>query len=114
MRYMIVAFLLLGPSASVSFAAQAPLPIRQDTTILNGSGNQAGDDAGTQRKLVRFTEYLVAVGFLQAIILGLTIWAINRQTSVTKNDERAWIIITPKNWSPSVITVDVGGDFPVN
>jgi hypothetical protein len=40
-----------------------------------------------------FTVLLVLVGAVQAVILFLTICAINRQTTTAQNSERAWVLV---------------------
>jgi hypothetical protein len=57
--------------------------------------NQTDEDIRVQRKLATFTEWLVVVGLLQALILAFTVWVVRDQASAAKNSERAWMIGSP-------------------
>jgi hypothetical protein len=69
---------------------------------LDTQAPYTSEDIEMQRKLVAFTKWLVIVGFIQAIILGCTIWAIAHQAATAKNSERAWITVRPAIWSPEL------------
>ncbi len=77
--------------------ANQPSAHALDTQTPNSS-----EDVDVQRKLVKFTGYLVIVGIIQAVILGCTIWAIRHQAATDKNSERAWITIQPAILSPEL------------
>ena len=47
------------------------------------------EDIDIQRQVAGFTKWLVIVGFIQAAILALTVWAVNRQTKA----QRAWVSV---------------------
>ena len=73
-----------------------------------GVTSQPSEDIEIQRKLSQFTKYLVWVGGLQALILGLTIVAIWGQTRANKDTSRAWIITPPANWKPEILATSIG------
>jgi hypothetical protein len=81
-----------SPGVTVIVKQESAAPDRPATP-------QSQEDIAIQRKLARFTGWLVAVGFIQAVILGFTVWAIVRQT----NANRAWISVDidwdRKRWS---------------
>ncbi|MHB8413167.1 MAG: hypothetical protein ACYDDI_14640 [Candidatus Acidiferrales bacterium] len=79
-----------------------------------GDGNHTGDDVEIQGKLTTYTKYLVVVGFLQATILLLTVWAIFGQTRTTKDSERAWIVVSPDKWNPGLAVMPDAGEIPLN
>lgn len=73
------------------------------------------DEQNVQGHLVLYTGLLVAVGALQALILGGTIWAIYHQTVSSQNSERAWIVVVPDKWSPELAVMPKsGGQVPLN
>src|SRR6266536_6285903 len=52
---------------------------------------QSQENIEIERKLARFTKWLVIVGFIQAGILGLTVWVIYQQVVLARTSERAFV-----------------------
>lgn len=63
----------------------------EQVKTAEAQGNQNGD---INRNIERYTLGLVIVGFIQALILAGTIWAVIHQSNTSKNSERAWIIVS--------------------
>jgi hypothetical protein len=55
--------------------------------------NKAHQDVAVERKLVKYTRWLVIVGVLQAAVLLLTVIVIYLQVASTRNSERAWMFV---------------------
>jgi hypothetical protein len=64
----------------------------EGSTNIKNPANQPAEDREIQRSVAKFTGYLVAVGFLQALILAATVWVIFRQMETARTSERAWIV----------------------
>jgi hypothetical protein len=91
------------PNCETCCAENGPATPQQTSPTPNQSANTESDEnIKTQRKLISFTFWLVVVGFIQAAILALTIWAIAHQTKTTKDTERAWVIANPVVNAPDI------------
>ncbi len=94
-------FCLVLAAAGVAFAAQtqpSSTPqqkvAKQETRLGAEKSNENKDDENIaiQRKLAKFTFWLVVVGFIQAAILAATVCVIWKQISIARNIERAWVM----------------------
>ncbi len=74
-------------------------------TVLLASPSSAFDWA----KYVNASSTLVIAVFTVLLFLAV-IW----QTSTNRDNERAWVIVTPKSWSPSLVKAVEGVTFPIN
>jgi hypothetical protein len=76
-------------------------PISNQTVVYNDSTppspneikRQSDQDSQIQSQIKDFTGWLVAVGFLQCIVLAVQLWLIRRQDEHFRNSERAWIMV---------------------
>jgi hypothetical protein len=75
---------------------------QQNAQILQAAESQTNQEIAIEGKLVKYTRALVYVGVLQALVLLLTVGAIYRQITATKNAERAWIIVSPAIEAPPI------------
>lgn len=68
--------------------------VTQGAPPTNKDQNTYSTDENTeiQRKIAHFTKWLAIIAGIQALILGLTVWAIVRQTSTMRAVERAWVM----------------------
>ena len=100
-----------SPSNETSISSQQSAPPRP-----GGSTSKSNEDSQIQGRLETFTGLLVVVGFLQVGVLLMQWWIIRRQTALFSNSERAWLIITPRNWNPDLAAIDpkVAGPIPLN
>lgn len=69
-----------------------PDAIQLNTPAQNQSRNNADPNTDHETLLTWFTGVLAVMAVIQSIILGLTVHAIDRQTSTVQNSERAWIL----------------------
>jgi hypothetical protein len=66
---------------------------QQHAQELKDTESQKNQDADISGKIKNYTFWLVIVGAIQGLILAGTVWAIIHQTSVSKNSERAWVLV---------------------
>lgn len=57
---------------------------------------------------------LVVVGLIAGLVALLTLRAISIQAEAQMKAERAWVIMTPKDWNPGLFPLPVAGQVPLN
>jgi hypothetical protein len=65
----------------------------------------------------KWTERINAISTVViAVFAVVTAIAVGLQVKTARNSERAWIIVTPKNWNPPLASYDpaIGGVIPLN
>ncbi len=84
------------PEQHESSSQNVTVVVPQSTPPANKDHNadSADEDAEIQRKIAYFTKWLAIIAGIQALILGLTVWAIVRQTSTMRAVERAWVLVS--------------------
>jgi hypothetical protein len=67
--------------------------VKQENAASDNSKKEQDDEnIKIQRRIAIFTALLVIVGLIQAVVLWLTIKAVNRQTATNQHIERAWVM----------------------
>jgi hypothetical protein len=85
--------------------------VKQENAPSHQSEEKRDDDnVRIQRRLANLTAWLVAVGFVQAVILAGTILVIYQQVRTARSVERAWVIASPEINAPPLGFIPEGGD----
>lgn len=66
---------------------------KEQTDANKSEASVKASDSDIQGKLAKYTLGLLVVGFLQALILAGTVWAIIQQTRASRASQRPWVLI---------------------